>query len=487
MYLSFLITAHVPYVRRVGRAPTGEDELHRTIAFALVPLLNLLNDLRLAQDGPYIALACSPLLTEQLSDPVVQKHFVLWMEHWLAERAADLRREEAAGDDHTAYLSRFYLDWGRGILQHVEERYGRNLMLALRDLVTSEIVEPLSGASSQAFLPVLAYEETVRAQVEHAMLHTTRRLGRPQGLWSPLGGWRVGLETIAADVGLSYVVVDRSSMPPGENASVVWALPRRLAAICVDAEVSRHVWSRELGYRSDPLYRDSRVPGGYQAIGLNRAQAYDPYHAFRRAQEHARHFVRVLAARAAQMPMDYLCLVPLDLRHLGLYWFEGVTWFQEVLMLCILHPQLTLTTPARFLRQHKPQGAAKLRMGWLSLGQPFRLEGVASAEYWRAIHAAEQRLIGLVQRMPAASADEERLLNQAARELLLAQSCDWPLRLERSGGSAEVNSVWRTYLIRFAQLCDLLVKPDHSPADLGLLAQLEELDGPFPNLNYRIF
>jgi 1,4-alpha-glucan branching enzyme len=487
MYVSFLITAHVPYVRRAGRAPTGEDELHRATALALVPLLNLLNDLRQAHGDPCIALACSPLLLEQLSDPVVQKHFVLWMEQWLVERATELKRQEEVGDAHPAYLSRFYLDWGRGILQQVEDRYARNLALALRELVTAEIVEPLSGATSQAFLPLLAHDETVRAQVEHAMLHTTRRLGRPQGLWPPLGGWRVGMETIAADVGLSYAVVDRSSMPPGDARTPAWAVPRRLAVFCVDPDVTVHIWSRELGYRNDPLYRDIRIPGGYQAIGLYQPHDYDPYHAFRRAQEHAHHFVSVLEARAVQAGPHHLCIVPLDLRHLGLSWFEGIAWFQEVLMLCSLHPQLTLTTPSGFLRQHKPQRFVKLRTGALSLDKPFNLQGAASYEYWQAIHAAEQRMIALAQRMPTASADEERLLNQAARELLLAQSCDWPLRLERSGGNAEVNSIWRTYLIRFAQLCDLLSRPRRSAADLGLLEQLEELDGPFPNLNYRIF
>ena len=125
-YLALILTAHVPYLRAAGREPEGEDTLHETIADAIVPTLNALFDLRESGLRPRVALAYSPVLLEQLADNVVQKHFVVWMERWLASVADNLVRWEREGEAHNSYLARFYLDWGQGILESFIVRYGRN-------------------------------------------------------------------------------------------------------------------------------------------------------------------------------------------------------------------------------------------------------------------------------------------------------------------------------------------------------------------------
>src|SRR5437868_538068 len=111
-YLGLILTGHVPYLRSAGRHPEGEDALHETIAYAIVPTLNVLFDLRELGLRPAVALAYSPLLLEQLGDMVVQKHFVFWMEEWLARRKSDWERWQQQNEAHRAYLARFYLDWG---------------------------------------------------------------------------------------------------------------------------------------------------------------------------------------------------------------------------------------------------------------------------------------------------------------------------------------------------------------------------------------
>jgi len=486
MQVALLIVAHAPYLRRAGRRPTGEERLHELIAHSLLPLVNLLGDLQATGLGPRVALACSPLLLEQLADPVVQKHFVLWMDEVLARRAEELRRFEAAGDHHSAYLARFYLEWSRQALRSFEERHERNLARRLRELVAARVVEPLAGAASHAYLPLLGREESVRAQIEHGLLHTVRLLGRAEGLWLPGCGWRPGLETAAADVAARYVVADPSSLPAGAPARPAWVLARRLAAVFGDEAVARHVWSPDQGYVGDPLYRDPRDAGGYTAIGAGGHQAYDPYHALRRAQEHAAHFVSLLVAESARRAADELLLVLLDAELLGSLWFEGPTWLQAVLTLCATHGALTLTTPGEHLRAHRPAGKVDLGPGSWAEGGDAPWAGPAAAEYWRALHVAEERMVALAADHPSAEADQERVLNQAARELLLAQASDWPALLT-AGEPEERAGRWRSYLSRFAQLAELAGRERLSAGERFMLEQLEETDGLFPNLNYRIF
>lgn len=484
MHVAFLVIAHVPYVRSAGRQPAGEEALHALIAQGLLPLIEMLADLHGAGLSPRVALACSPLLTEQLADPVVQKHFVMWMEELLARRKLALRAAEAAGESHAAYLEGFYQEWGRRRLAAFSERFARGLPQKIRELATARVIEPLAGAASHAYLPLLGQEESVRAQIEQGMLHTTRHLGRPEGLWLPGCGWRPGLEQIAAEVGLRYVVADRSSLPQGVEVRPLWVVPRRLAAVFPDEAMARHIWSEELGYPGDLLYRDPDDPRGYTARG---GEPYDPYHALRRAQEHATHFTMALVAEAACRPRDDLLVVLLDAGQIGPRWVEGTTWLQAALTLCATHGGLQLTTPGEYLRAHKPQGEALLEAGSWAAGGHGGWQGAEAEEYWQAVHAAEAQLVQLASSYPSAEGEQERTLNQAARELMLAQTSDWPARLSAGATGEEGATRWRTYLARFAQLAASAQLARINDAERFTLEQLEEHDGPFTSLNYRIF
>lgn len=484
MDIAFLILAHVPYLRRAGRQPIGEDALHTLTAQGLIPLIELLSDLHAAGLSPKVALACSPLLTEQLTDPVAQKHFVLWMEDLLERRRADLQAAENAGDRHRAYLARFYLEWGRQRLHTFDERYDRNLPKRIRELSVARVIEPVAGAATYAYLPLLGREESVHAQIEQGVLHTTRHLGRPDGLWLPGCGWRAGLERIAAEVGLRYVVADASALPAVTRPRPVWLQPRQLAALFPDEAIARHVWSPELGYPGDPLYRDASDPMGYRAQS---GEPYDPYHALRRAQEHANHFATALVAEAARRPADDLLVVLLDAGQIGPRWVEGSTWLQAVLTHCATHSALRLTTPGAHLQQVKPREQAALVESSWAPGGHLGWGGAGADEYWREVHRAEERMVELATAFPSAEAEQERVLTQAARELMLAQTSDWPALLSAGLADDERAPRWRTYLSRFAQLAEMARHERLGHGDLFLLEQLEELDGPFASLNYRMF
>lgn len=484
MQVAFLLIAHAPYLRQPGRQPNGEEPLHALIAQGLLPVVELLADMHSAGLRPRIALACSPLLSEQLSDAVVRKHFVLWMEALLAAREAALAAAELAGDGHAVYLDRFYLEWARQRLQAFDQRFARGLPEKIRELATAHVIEPLAGAASHAYLPLLGREESVRAQIEHGLLHTSRRLGRPEGLWLPGCGWRPGIEQMIAEVGLRYVVADPSSLPPGLTPAPLWVLTRRLAAIFPDEALARHIWSEELGYPGDPLYRDPSDPRGYRARS---GAPYDPYHALRRAQDHATHFVMTLVAEAQRRPRDDFALILLDAAQIGPRWVEGPTWLQAVLTLCATHGALQLTTPGEYVRTHRPRVTTTLGPGSWAAGGDAGWQGAEAEEYWQALHAAEAQLVRLAATYPSAEGEIERALTQASRELLLAQTSDWPALLSAGAGAEVGAGRWRTYLARFAQLVAIIHRGWLNEADRFFLEQLEEEDGPFSTLNYRVF
>jgi 1,4-alpha-glucan branching enzyme len=80
----------------------------------------------------------------------------------------------------------------------------------------------------------------------------------------------------------------------------------------------------------------------------------------------------------------------------------------------------------------------------------------------------------------------ERILAQALRELLLAQSSDWLLLLNQGGGDEPLARPAQ-HLRRCMQLCELAEQTALSDEDHAFLAQVEEEDNPFPYINYRMF
>lgn len=499
-YLSLVLTGHVPYLRAAGREPAGEEALHETIALAIVPTLNALYDARDLGARPAVALAYSPVLLEQLADNVVQKHFAVWMERWLGERAADLSRWERTGQAHLAYLARFYLDWGQGILRSFTERYGRNPVAALRELCADGAAEPLSGAATHAYLPLLDRPVSLRAQLEAGALSVTRRLGRrPRGLWLPECGFAPEVEQAARGAGARYIIVDPASAAPASGLTHLrprWVAPRRLAAFLRDVPLCEHAWSAELGYPGDPLYQaprrdaDSGLP--LWRVGMGAApELYDPYEAFRRAEDHAAHFAAVAAAElqafAARHDRPGIAVVPLDADLLGRRWFEGPLWLRALLEQLADHPALALTTPSPYLRMYRPRQMVALHDGSWGPGGDHRAWMSRAAEPLRqALAATEGRLALTVRRHPNAHNDRERALTQALRELMLAQSSDWPLLV----GQGMVEPLPRRavqHLERCERLCAIAEAPELDGAARAYLDEVEELDNVFPELNYRVF
>jgi len=499
-YLTLLLTGHVSYVRTSAREPAGEDLLHETIADAIVPTLNALYDLRDIGRRPAIALAYSPVLLEQLADSVVQKHFVVWMERRLAHLAENVARWDGEGEAHRSYLGRFYQEWCRGILESFIKRYNRNVVAAMRELCAEGMAEPLSSAATHAYLPLLRRVESQRAQIDVGALAMTRQLGtRPRGLWLPECGYSPSLEALVRPSGTRYLIVDPSSLP---NTTIPhlrprWIATRRLAVLVRDPEAAYQIMAPDLGYVSDPIYRspkrdpESGLALWSQSDSQYSSNLYDPYDAFRRAQEHAVHFSSCVEAELeafrARHDRPGIAVVPLDVDVLGRGWFEGPTWLRALLETLLERSNVVLTRPSDYLNSVRPRFGVTLRDGSWSVEPPHRSwNGLAAQRLWRAIGEVEERVAMLVQRHPHAQGDHERALAQAVRELLLAQSSDWPLQLSQGAGNDLLQRPV-THLRRCERLCMLAETPEWTDDDIAFLDAVEEADNPFPNLNYRVF
>lgn len=480
-YLSVVVAIHVPYLRHHGRDPLGETPLHTTMAELLVPLLNWISDAHHEGMATPIGVACSAVLLEQLADPVVQKHFVLWMERWLEAVAANQARWQAEGQEHLLYLAQFYLDWGQNVLSSFVNRYRRNVVVALRDLCERGLIEPLLLPATDARMSELTLS-AARAQLEVGMLHTVRLLGqRPHGLWLSHGLAKQH-EGLLHAAGIEYVVLPPGSLGP---ASSGWLDGRQVVALTRQAELERHVASPELGYIGDPLYR--AVGGGigtdepgYRRVSLDRSSVqagwYDPYHAFQRAQDHAAHFTR--AAKSIVQQVDEQAQPPLlvvgyESGYGRPRWFEVVPWLQGLFRAQV--SAATMTTPGTYLRQHRPRRLTEV------VAVPAPVD-----EFAQLLLEATHQLVTAAGTFQHAGLLQERLLQQAARELLLAQDGSWHLG-QTPAEQRENRRRVEQHLAASKWLVERAAHAGLSPSAYAQLELLEDQHLVFPLLNYRVF
>ncbi len=485
--VAVVLNAHFPYVRLAGRWPHGEESLHSVIAESYVPLLAMLYDLRSAGHVLPLTVAISPILLEQLADPLVNKHLMMWLSEWRGRVHSDLARFEAQDYGHGMYLARFYIDWLDHIEHNFVDRFGRNLVAATRGLLR-KTAEVLLAPATYAYLPQLTSVE-LRAQLEVGAMTVLRHFGqRPYGLWLPGGGLHGDLMSVAQELGFSYAV----GLPHEvTSCEPVAGLP----VVHPDATLLQHVIAPGFGYPGDGVYREfyrHHPQSGiayWRITGIDVPQdakdVYDPYLGFNRVEEHADHFVHVIRERLAWqahiMPNSTpSVIIAFDVELFGHWWFEGVRWLQNVLSRLLTSDDLQLVT-LNSLRSGLPE------QEHVAVAEHPLFDTPISHALRSRVASAAASLQHAVQANPTTEGLRERLLGQAARELLLAQSSDWPTLIATGMAQEYAQRRFDEHIARLERLLTF-IHNDTDDIEVKLYLQdIAERDNPFPFINYRIF
>lgn len=214
---TFMLHSHLPYARQAGMWPHGEEWVHEAISETYVPLLNALYDLR--EEGvPYrLTIGITPILAEQLADPLIIDHFIGYATERAARAAQDIERFELNSDEPMRNLARFYHHWYGRVLTSFIDRYDRDLLGAFRTLQDEGLIEVATCAATHGYLPLLSRDSSIHAQLHTGVEAYQRHFGRaPQAIWLPECAYRPaiveedggqairrpGLESFLAEEGL---------------------------------------------------------------------------------------------------------------------------------------------------------------------------------------------------------------------------------------------------------------------------------------------
>jgi 1,4-alpha-glucan branching enzyme len=535
--------------------PHGEEWVHEAIAETYVPLLDALNDLR--EEGvPFrLTIGITPILAEQLADPLIIEHFI----HYAAERAAwaakDVKRFEESGDDALRDLARYYHHWYARHLTSFRDRYNSDLIGAFRKLQDDGFIQIATSAATHGYLPLLSRDSSIRGQLETGVAAYKQRFGRePRAIWLPECAYRPailedqghgamrrpGIESFLAELGLEVFFSETHTVEggqpvgkaAGEAIGPYGAVPRRYAVqVTPDAQMQsepsttyrpywvgdapgqvavlgrnnrtgQQVWSGTYGYPGDFWYREFHRKDGvsgmqYWRIGgaevdLGDKPPYEPSKAAEHVQGHADHFVNLVE----QLLTEYqeqnnefgVISSAYDTELFGHWWFEGVDWLKAVLRGLANSDVVELTTASGIINDHGPDRVLNLPEGsWGAGGNHFTWLNVDTQWMWPVIHAAERRIEALVKRYPSAQDDLLRVLNQAARELVLLQSSDWPFLVTTGQAKEYASERFSEHVDRFNELAEIAESGQVTDEQRAFLDTLSERDNPFPDIEYRVF
>lgn len=519
--LAFVLHAHLPFIRHPEhRYHLEENWLYEATVATYLPLLEVFRNLARERVPYKMSMSLSPPLVTMLRDDLLKTRTAAYLDRLLRLGESELVRTRNDPTFHK--LARYYSDRFGRLKALYDELHG-DLIGAFASLQDDGLLEIITVAATHGYLPVIREPEARRAQIKVACESYQRHFGRwPRGIWLAECGYTEGADALLADHGLRYFFVDahgilnaRPRPPLGIHAPIF--CKTGVAAFGRDLESSKQVWSAKEGYPGDGVYRDFyrdlgfdlpletiapyihpdgiRVHTGFkyfrvtgEGVDLAHKQPYDPDAARERAAMHAGNFVfnreKQIEHLAAHMDRRPLVVSPYDAELYGHWWFEG-PMFLDFLARKVAFDQSTvrLTTCADYLEENPVNAVAEPSpSSWGDGGYSAVWVDGSNDWIYRHVHRAEARMRELARRYPTPTDLEKRVLNQAARELLLAQSSDWAFIMKTATAVRYACDRVKAHLARFRRLdrevCAGMI-------DGGWLADLESRDNIFPEVDYR--
>jgi 1,4-alpha-glucan branching enzyme len=516
-YLAIILHAHLPFVRHPEHEKFLEESwLYEAITETYLPLLQVMNGWQRDNMDVRLTMTLSPTLCSMLRDPLLQSRYARHLDELIA--LADKEISRSHWDMEFRDLAKMYhtrLTAARELYQQL----GGDLVGKFRRLQDFGRLEIITTGATHGLLPLMAnHPPSVRAQILIARDHYRECFGcDPRGIWLPECAYFEGVETYLQEANIRWFIVDSHGLlhanpRPRYGVFAPVFTPNGIAAFARDMESSRQVWSRTEGYPGDARYRDfyrdigfdldfdyvkPHLPSpdnrGFTGIKYHRItggneakKPYQPAAASEAADTHAGHFLKSRISQIEQLSeiLDRppLIVSPYDAELFGHWWYEGPEFLDLFVRKSYFDQKsFELITPEQYLRRHPTnQIATPSPSSWGEEGYWRVWLNEKNEWIYRHLQVAQERMTELARGLTKPTALQERALKQAARELLLAQSSDWPFILRTNTSPDYAKKRVKAHLLRFNTLYHQLTT---KKIETKWLAEIESRDNIFSDVN----
>ncbi len=524
-FLALVLHAHLPYVRHPEHEDfLEEDWLYEAITETYIPLIDVFEGLVNDKVGFKVTMSLTPTLLSMLLDPLLQNRYLKHLEKLIALSDKEIERTRWQGEFHN--LAQMYHDRFKKARYIFCDVYKMNLVSAFKKFSDLGVLEIIACGATHGFLPLMEVDRkiSVRAQIKVGVDLHKKLFGRtPPGIWLPECGYNPGDDEVLKELGVKYFLTDThgilfGSPRPKFGVFAPCYCKSGVAAFGRDVESSKSVWSAQAGYPGDFVYREfyrdigydlefdyirpyilpdgTRINTGIKYFRITgeteQKQPYVRQWALDKAAEHAGNFMFNREKQAEHlfefMGRKPIIISPYDAELFGHWWFEGPDWINFLIRKVYFDQKtIKLISPSDYLKiypRNQVLTPSFSSWGWKGYNEVW-LEG-SNDWIYKHIHKAVERMIELADMHSNRDPDDftRRALNQAARELLLAQSSDWAFILKTQTHSSYAYRRTKDHIYRFTRLYDE-IKSAH--IDGGFLSDIEYKDNLFPDIDYKIY
>ncbi len=519
-YLCIVLHGHLPYVRHPEHEDfLEEDWLYEAITETYIPILTVFEQLINDNVDFRLTVGLSPPLIAMLLDPLLQDRYIRHIEKLIELATREVERTRWQPEFNK--LALMYLEKFNFARYFFVDKHKKNLVQAFKNIQDAGKLEIIACGGTHGFLPLMdVCKDSVRAQIRSAVNQYRRVFGRqPKGFWLPECAYNPGNDEILKENGLRFFFVDTHGIlhgTPRPKYGVFAPVYCKSGVACFgrDLESSKQVWSADAGYPGDCSYREFyrdigfdldyeyvkpyihnegiRINTGikyYRITGdTNEKQPYLPEAARDKAAEHAGNFMfnreKQLEYLYGLMKKKPIIVSPYDAELFGHWWYEGPDWLNFLIRkIADNQKSIKMITPSEYLEKYPRNQVITPSMsswGWKGYNEYW----LAGANDWiyRHLHKASERMSELVRLYPDAQGLTLRALNQALRELLLAQSSDWAFIMKTGTHVSYAEKRTKDHLIMFTKLYNQIKANNINEI---LLGDVESKDRIFPSINYR--
>jgi len=520
-YLALVLHLHLPYVRHPEYDQALEENwLFEAITETYLPLLLLLDGLVRDDIDFRLTLSITPTLAAMLDDPFLQYRYLSRLDHLIELAAREIIRTRGSAFNDLAH---FYHQRLLNLRHAYLNRYDRNLVPAFKRHQDLGLVEIIASAATHGYLPLLsAIPAAARAQIEIGVQEYQRLFStRPRGFWLPECGFSPGIEEHLARQAIGYTILEthgitRAEPRPAYGVYAPVSCPAGMAAFGRDPESSRQVWSAVEGYPGDYDYREFyrdiayeldreylspcihpegfRLDTGFKYYRITgkseRKEIYVPARAERKAEQHAENFIasriRQVEQLAGLMDRKPLVVAPYDAELFGHWWFEGPVWLDFLFRkLGTRQTTVGLVTLSEYLEEYPDnQVASPSASSWGQSGSHETWLNESNDWIYPHLHQGAQIMARLAHKHTPAEGLTLRALQQAERELLLAQASDWAFMLHEDKMGEYAAMRVKTHLAHFIRLRDAI---ESRQIDERWLAMIECRNNLFQRIDINAF
>ncbi len=547
----FMLHSHLPYYRKAGMWPFGEECLYECMAETYVPLLNIIAELWEEGIQAKLTIGITPVLAEQLDDDHLKQGFIEYLDSRIKAVSEDLERypdPEVAHSQHLKYLAKYYFDWFNHIKNLFVNKFSKDLVGNFRKYQDLGCIEITTSAATHCFSPLLATDTNLNAQFKVGSDTTKRLFGKKaKGAWLPECAYRQGYEYKGKDgekkwrpaievtmqnndieyffteshvieggnsignrrvIGMygniEYIPLPEREKTGYDTYSAYWLPDAQVAIVGRNDRAGFQVWSAADGYPGDGCYRefhrkDCNSGMHYWRItsetaDLGEKMLYDPVLAMSKVNENSDHYTTMIYHQLNDYKMAHgnkegLVMVSFDTELYGHWWFEGVEFIKQVIKKFANYlPEVERTTMGEYLEKYPPTEAIQIpESSWGQGGHFWVWQNHLTEWMWPIIHSCEKRIVEVVSRYER-QPKEDPLLLRALNQLAKEN-----LLLQSSDWPFLITT-WQAkdYATdRFREHVERFEQIadmiDNGCIDEAQLKTIESIDNCFPEIDYRVY